>query len=167
VRSPHVCALTGLTYRQLDFLTRSRRSYPLLRGPIPARGSGNARRWPRHVVRRLMITAHAERAGAGRDLPELAERILAGPEPPDAGWLILGGPATGLPDVAYASDPAEMCQQLLAAGGAFQVIDYDLEQLAVDAGLEPGQLPDVLAGAVPRLWQSPAQQRRHLTGARP
>lgn len=167
MRSPHVCALTGLSYRQLDYLTRSPLTAPLLAASVPHRGAGlsNRRAWPRPVVRRLMIAAHTHRAGVGRDLPALTALLLTGPEPPDRGWLILGSPTSRHPAVAYVAGPAELADRITTRGARCQVIDYDLHDLAAAAGVT--DLEPVLAGAaIPESWLTATERRRYeLIGA--
>lgn len=171
MRSPAVCALTGITYRQLDFLTREAECGAVLRLVVPPQGSGNARRWPSHVVRRLMVAGHADRYGMGfprgqrlnstSQFPRLAAAILLGPEPPDTGWLILG--SSDQSTVHYATTPAEAVDRVVALGHGCQIIDYDLHALAADAGVDDLHL--ALAGHIPAGWPNPTTRTRQLVGA--
>lgn len=178
MRSPHVCALTGLSYRQLDFLTRSATCGPELRRLVPASGSGSVRRWPGMLVRRLMVAAHADRnglgppgdwripgpAGAAR-LPSIVHLILTGPPVPDAGWLIIGDSFSGQPSLSYAPTAVAVAERVAALGHGCQALDYDLHALALAAGVP--DLDAALAGVVPAEWPAPAgRYARQLAGAR-
>lgn len=179
MRSPHVCALTGLSYRQLDFLTRSPTCGPELRRLVPPGGSGSVRRWPGTVVRRLMVAAHADRhglgppgnwrthggpAGAAR-LPSIVSLILTGPPPPDAGWMIIGDSSSGHQTIGYAPDAVAVAGRIMALGHGCQALDYDLHDLADAAGVD--DLEALLAGVVPAEWPAPpARYHRQLAGAR-
>lgn len=169
MRSPHVCALTGLTTRQLDYLTRSPDSAPLIAPHVPHRGSGSRRYWPPEVVRRLMIAGHVMRSRGPAhqygsrftrhgDLPALTAELLEGPRPPDAGWLILGGPSSTLPTVSYAVTDDQLVDLVWHAGPC-QVADYDLHRIAVDHGAP--DLAEVLAGDVPYAWMTTDERERH------
>lgn len=79
VRTPAVAAHTGLTFRQLDYLSRSH-----ILGP-PAHGSGTVRHWPPDDVARLHVAAALMRAAPHGviDLPSAARAVAAGPPVPD------------------------------------------------------------------------------------
>lgn len=178
MRSPHVCALTGLSFRQVDYLTRNPETGPLLARAVPPLGGGNYRSWPADVVRRLMVAAHVQRARGdttkpGRNragggplamFPGLTAAVLRGPRPPDAGWLILGGPGPTSGAVAYALDAVELVDRIAERRYRCQAVDYDLHAIALEHGV--ADLDEVLAGAVPVAWLTPTQRRSlTLTGA--
>lgn len=77
--STDLIALTGCTYRQLDYWVRTGRIFPTPATAAP--GSGASRDYPAHEVDVIAVTL--ELLGAGFDLDysiEYARKILAGEE---------------------------------------------------------------------------------------
>lgn len=95
MRSAAVCDHLGITYRQLDHLTRNGVVDPRHLGPG---GSGSHRIWPPEVVARMEVARALERvcpsmptAGPGGHLwTALARLVMEHHEdPPPAGWVVL------------------------------------------------------------------------------
>lgn len=124
-----LCDFAGVTYRQLDYLTRTT---SLVRTMIV--GSGHRRRWPLDVAKRLAV-AGALRDGidfaspTARDAAVVPWRPIAvacldlANEPPPAGYAVLLPPGS----VVYGPEP----EFLLAAmagnrAGSMLVTWYDL-----------------------------------------
>lgn len=164
MRSPHVCALTGVPYRDLDNLTRSASTAHLIRRYVTANpGGGNRRHWPPGLVTRVMVAARAREAGAG-DLVTMAALTLDGPPPPPAGWLVIPGgvrphrpgrsprPVGRIAD--YVTTDAALVATVARTARHLAAVDYDLDAMATASGVPPGvTLDDVLAGRfVPASW---------------
>ena len=134
MRTATVAAITGISYRRLDYLTRG--------GPLAAThpelnsGSGCRRSWPVDVVTRLVIAGQVTQALPELDLPHVAEQILAGPNPPPTGWLVLRPHQH--PAAVYVAHPADLPGALIAHPGpasASIVVPIDLRPL--ERTLEP------------------------------
>lgn len=80
-RGPQVCALAGISYRQLDYWCRS----GLLRPPIPARGSGSQRAFDLREVQVAWVLGQLSGLGLGLVELECLRRL-----PSFDGWLVVG-----------------------------------------------------------------------------
>ena len=128
MRSPAVCALTGISYRQLDYLTRVT---PLTQQhPELNAGSGCKRNWPRTLIPRLMLAGLAIEAFPELQLPAVFEQLLDGPEPPMVGWLIR---RYGL--VSYVANTLDLIDALTPKGAAY-ILLFDLPALAATRGVD-------------------------------
>ena len=101
-----VCELTGLTYRQLDYLCR-------LIGWSP--GTGVRRRWFPIDLRPLLIaqalaTPYGEWGHHQTIFPRIARAVISGPAPPATGWV-----AYLADNVTYGATPAEALGPLVGA----------------------------------------------------
>jgi hypothetical protein len=121
MRSEHVATIAGITYRQLDHLTRTAQI-----GTNP--GSGRHRHWTLDDTARITIAAQLNSAlpaptRSASSLPALATAIAALPHPPPlAGW------AWYTPDpltAGYTADIRVLVDQLEQTGAAVMVA-YDL-----------------------------------------
>lgn len=93
--TPTLAQQAGVTYRRLDYLTRT--------GILPpSEGTGRPREWTPDQVKRLHVAAALDRAHPARNpsvWPTAARAALEGPTPPDHGWALLRPGAT----IAYAA----------------------------------------------------------------
>lgn len=119
--SHEVCKLAGITWRQLDYWTRTGVLTPSWRG---VRGSGGKRRWTdadvyqARVVGLLMAwSTHADTGGAGRIARRVAQEL--GEMPAGSGYLVVG--AGG--DVAWARDGDELAERCRTNGPGCWVLD--------------------------------------------
>lgn len=78
--SPDFAAVSGLTYREVDYWVRR----GVLRPVVEARGSGSQRRFDPLEVRVAIVVRALRRMGAGLDV--LAEVAVQLRERGDAGW---------------------------------------------------------------------------------
>lgn len=130
MRTATVAAITGLTFRRLDYLTRNgplAHTHPELNG-----GSGCHRTWPTDIVTRLAVASQVNQALPELDLPHVAELVLDGPEPPSTGWAILRPHQQ--PAVVYVAHPADLAGALIAhhgPPGASLVVPIDLRPVEV------------------------------------
>jgi hypothetical protein len=130
MRTATVAALTGISYRQLDYLTRHPDTAPHIDHRAQGHGAGNARWWAPHLVRRLILAQAVQEAFPQLALPAVARPLLEAPfPPPDRGWLVLDTD----PDqpVTYVADQFDLADALPAVGAAL-VLPYDLAALVTD-----------------------------------
>lgn len=124
MRTAAVEAITGISFRRLDYLTRQA---PLAdTHPQLNQGSGCHRWWPVDVVTRLCVAGQITQALPELDLPHVAAQILAGPNPPPGGWIILRPQAQ--PAAVYVAHPADLAGALIGRGASL-VVPYDLRPL--------------------------------------
>jgi hypothetical protein len=71
--------LTGLTYRQLNWLAIKLHWNP---------GSGSRRLWSRRQVHQLRIAVVLNNAAAANDVQRFALAVINGPPPPATGWVV-------------------------------------------------------------------------------
>lgn len=89
--SVQVCDLLDVTYRQLDYLTRT----GAVTGPGMNKGSGSRRYFTPDQVKRLAVARRlaanlpTTRATSGSVWPTLAAAVMAGPAPPARGFAVL------------------------------------------------------------------------------
>lgn len=89
--SRDVCDLLGISYRQLDYLTRT----GAVTGPDMNKGSGSRRTFTPDQVQRLAVARRladnipTTRATSGSVWPRLAAAVMAGPPPPPRGFAVL------------------------------------------------------------------------------
>lgn len=145
MRTATVAQLTTLTYRQLDYLTRTRLTHTCPDLVYP--GAGNAREWPPSLVRRLMIAAEVIRNHPQLGLPDVVDDVLAGPEPPPAAWYV--ATAGRVRVVTYTLDPAPIVSALLP-GCSLVVLRYDLAALVTERA--PEEAEEILGSC----WAVPA-----------
>jgi hypothetical protein len=119
VRSADVCDLVGISYRQLDYLTRC----GVVHGQN--RGSGCRRQWDREDVLRLALARHVAgyTPGPVSSFPELASLALDAPTPPARGYAVLSTEPTRL---TWAASWADVRRHVEEEGHA-TVVAYDLE----------------------------------------
>jgi DNA-binding transcriptional MerR regulator len=80
IPTSEMCALTGVTYRQLDFWTRS----GVIRPPVDATGSGSRRRYSPDQVRYVRLAAELSLLGA--ETPVMAEAVACATQLPEKAW---------------------------------------------------------------------------------
>lgn len=132
-----VCALAGITYRQLDYLARTRRIPDFDGTP----GSGNRRRWSADLARRISVAACIHRfsptwgqsADTVHSFPFVAGVVLDGPPPPATGWAI----TTSDGAIAYTVDADGLIDTIpvletAPVGTAVLVVRYDVSQVEPD-----------------------------------
>lgn len=148
MRSRDVAALVGISYRQLDYLVRTRSV------DMPDPGSGNYRDWPPAMVVRLALACHlaASAPGTQSQLPEIVRLAMAmGEDPPHRGYALLcRRPAM----LMWAASWADVRRSLEEAGAAL-VVRYDLDDLL---GRQAEQL---LAAAPAPAATHQRRRRRH------
>lgn len=142
MRTQELAEHLGVTYRQLDYLTR-RDGAVVTNADLGAHGSGTRRRWPAGVVARLEIAAALagvgptagppSSAGSTLPFPLMADAVLAwGGDVPMAGWVLLTEGQT----IEIAADLADLGPSITAAGGGvvtrFELTDAVLHALAED-----------------------------------
>lgn len=150
MRSRDVAALVGISYRQLDYLARTRSV------DMPDPGSGHYRDWPPAMVVRLALACHlaASAPGTQSQLPEIVRLAMAmGEDPPRRGYALL----CRCPSIlVWAANWADVRRSLEEAGAAL-VVRYDLDDLL-------GAQADQLLNAGPA---QPAAHRRPRRRHRP
>lgn len=132
MRSTDVATLAGVTYRQLDCLTRHPQT------PLPAhlnRGPGNYRQWTPHQAICIALANHLTQAlphtnESQSPLPTITNHLLETPHIPPTGWL------TYTPNTATIHEhPNDLIHHLHTHGPAL-VTHYNLHTLLT------GRLPD-------------------------
>jgi hypothetical protein len=122
MRSRDVADLAGISYRQLDYLTRT---VPHLNDGTMSRGSGSRRHWNPDQLNRITIAALLADAGA-TSLPAMTTALFdIDAPPPRAGW------AWYTPDpveAGYSADIRDLIDHLEQAG-AGTLVAYNLADL--------------------------------------
>ena len=137
MRTNTVAAVTGITYRQLDYLTRHPTTAPHIHERARGHGAGTARWWPPDLVKRLILAQAVVEAWPALNLPAAALPLLAAPlPPPDRGWLIL--PTDHTQPLAYVADQFDLADALPAVG-ACVVLPYDLAALVAERAPEEAE----------------------------
>lgn len=150
--SPEAADVCDITYRQIDYLTRTGRV------PIVGRGSGSRTRWPVDVVRVLFVASKVTTLIGDRDVeggysrfPFVVERLLTSVEPAElaressrAAVLVVR------PDAVVACTTSEALIEalgqrggvVLPLGSVFDEFDERLDQLDVRREERYGRCPD-------------------------
>lgn len=133
MRSRDAADTIGISYRQLDYLTRCGvlDQQPDGAGRPLNSGSGSRRWWDTETVVRLALAYHLASATPGTSVsqfPELARLALDAPPPPRRGYgLVCPDPTTLL----WAASWADVRRTLEDVGAAL-VVTYDLDALLGD-----------------------------------
>lgn len=132
MRTSDLAAHLGVSYRQLDYLTR-RPDAALTNADLGANGSGTRRTWPAAVVARLEVAVALAAATPGPEasstFPALADAVIAWTGiVPMAGWALL----TEAGHVTIADEPVDLLDAIEASGGGL-VVRYELSDAVLDA----------------------------------
>jgi hypothetical protein len=135
MRSRDVADLAGISYRQLDYLTRHPES-PINHDPnVAYRGSGVYREWTPHQAVRLLLAAHLSAATVaitdnGSPFNAYAFALLRYNDPiPTTGWVACNTePDAGL-EFSFADNPVDLMAAIETMRSAL-VTAYDLQELA-------------------------------------
>jgi hypothetical protein len=123
MRSREVADLAGITYRQLDYLTRT---VPHLNDGTLSRGSGTRRHWTPHQLTRITIAQLLADASGAPSLPAMATALFdIDADPPRAGWAWCSLDPI---DAGYSNDVRDLVEHLEEAGAGV-VVSYNLADL--------------------------------------
>lgn len=127
VRTCDVAELLGVSYRRVDYLTRT--------GAVDGMnlGSGSRREWDTATVIRLVLANHVVAAvpvpGDATPFPDVARAALANHhEPPRRGYAIMASDPLAISWVATWAD----VRPLVEHSGAVVLVAYDLDALVGD-----------------------------------
>lgn len=132
MRTRQLADLLGVSYRQLDYLTR-REGAALTNAVLGANGSGTRRTWPAAIVARLEVAVALAAAAPGSDstsaFPVLADAVVAWTGVvPMAGWVFLSEAG----HVTVSDEPVELLDAIEDSGGGI-VVHYELSDAVLDA----------------------------------
>jgi hypothetical protein len=123
MRSRQVADLAGISYRQLDYLTRT---VDALSDGTMSRGSGTRRLWTPDQLARITIAALLTDAAGQANLPAMANAVFTvNARPPRAGWAWCSHDPV---DAGYSADIRDLVEHLEQAGAGV-VVSYNLEDL--------------------------------------